>query len=80
MADPPWPMHGGGPLRGREHFADMKAMPASKPMHYQDLAARCPSLADDATTPSGLTQCADDEGHDGPHWHINVNRSMTWES
>ena len=40
-------------------------MPIPHNPTYQDLPARCPSLADDPTTPSGLTQCADGEGHGG---------------
>ena len=40
VVDPPWPMHGAGPLRGREHFFDMKAQPASKPMPYPTMTLK----------------------------------------
>lgn len=54
VADPPWPMHGAGPLRGRGQFADVKAAPASLPMPYPTM-----SLDDIAALPVADLAAAD---------------------
>lgn len=44
------------------------------------LPTRCPAIYPDELTPSGLTRCADDEGHEGDHWHENATRHITWKA